>query len=194
MSNLNRNVLSAILSLSVASVALAQGPATKPAAGVAPMPVHPPPQVDALFKPWEGNWKCDVAVRAGALGPGKPAATSNATIEIEREASGFWYSGAYEREGTKVVAPIRALFVLGYDSVARATISFRYDNWGTAVFETAPAATPEKQVFVGDAHMVGMNAKFRDTLMLKAPNDLEHTFEMDTGKGFQLMFTDACKR
>jgi hypothetical protein len=193
-----RSVLSVVVSVSVAGGALAQGPARTPApagaTAVAPIPVRPSPQVDTFFKWWEGDWKCDITFTAAALGPGKAEATAKASLKVRKEPNGFWYRGEYEREGTHVIAPIWALFVVGYDTVAKAPLGVRYDSWGSVVFETAAGATPEKQAFAGEAHMAGMTAKFRDTMTLKAPNEMEHTFAMDRGKGFQLMFTDLCKK
>jgi hypothetical protein len=135
-----------------------------------------------------------VTLKPGALGPGKAEAKARATFKVRREAPGFWYRGEYAREATPVAPPIQAVFVVGYDTLARAPIGVRYDDWGTVILETAAGATPDKQVFVGDAHMVGMKGKFRDTMTVKAPGQMEHTFEMDTGKGFQLLFTDVCKK
>jgi hypothetical protein len=201
MTRLNLSVLWVVVSASVASVALAQAPPAKSpgpgGAAVAPVPVRPSPQVETFFKAWEGEWKCDSALLAGALGPGKAAATTKATFNVRRETTGFWYRGEYAREGTKTVPPIQAVMVVGYDAGTKAPFGFRYDNWGTVALETTAGATPEKQVFVGDAHMTGapgMKAKFRDTMTLKSQSEMEHAFEMDTGKGFQLMATDVCRK
>jgi hypothetical protein len=190
MTGLNRSIVPVVVSASIAGAALAQGP-------VAPVPLRPSPQVETFFKAWEGDWKCDTALLAGALGPGKAAATTKATLNFRREATGFWYRGEYAREGTKAVPPIQAVMVVGYDTAARAPFGVRYDSWGSAVFQTSAGATPERQVFVGDAHMTGtagMKASFRDTMTLKSPSEMEHAFEMDTGKGFQLMGTDVCRK
>jgi hypothetical protein len=187
MTGLNRSIVFVVVSASVAAAALAQGP-------VAPVPTRPSPQVEAFFKAWEGAWKCDTALSASALGP---ATTTKATLDIRREAGGFWYRAEYARQGTKAIPPIQAVMVVGYDTAARAPFGVRYDSWGSAVFETSAGATPERQVFVGDAHMTGtpgMKAKFRDTMTLKSPSELEHAFEMDTGNGFQLMGTDVCRK
>ena len=146
-------------------------------------PPHPPPQIDTLMKRWEGNWSCDNANQG------------KVTVNMKKEMGGFWYVGEYVGTGTKAAPPIRSAVVFGYDTGAKAPIMLRYDNMGTVVLSMALGATPDKQVFVGEAHMLGgKTAKFRDTMVWKSANEMEHTFEMDLGKGYQALPIDVCKK
>jgi hypothetical protein len=195
MTRVNRSAIwTAIVSLSLAGWFAARTLAQSTPDKTAALP-HPPPQIDTLLKGWEGNWTCDSTNAAGAWGPGKPEAKVKATISLQKDMGGFWYRGDYSVVGTKVVPPLQAAFAIGWDTGAKAPIMVRYDNTGTVVMETAPSATPDKQVFVGDAHMLGgKTIRFRDTLIRTGPAEMEHRFEMDLGKGFQLMGTDVCKK
>ena len=39
-----------------------------------------------------------------------------------------------------------------------------------------------------------MKTKVRETMVRKDPKTVEHTFELDMGKGFQPMGVDVCKK
>jgi hypothetical protein len=49
-------------------------------------------------------------------------------------------------------------------------------------------------VFVGDGMMMDMKNKVRETMTKKDAKNVEHTFEVDMGKGFQAFGTDVCKK
>ena len=194
-----RRLFSSIVAISVSSAggAFAQAPAAKADKPAPAMPQAlrtPAPELDTLTKPYEGEWKCDTNYPADAWGPGKPATTAKVTMKVSKEMGGLWYRGEYEVEKTKFVLPLRAVFVIGYDTTAKSSIMMRYDNTGTVSLQTAPGATAEKQVFVGEANVAGKKVKVRDTMTRRGPKQFEHTFEMDTGKGLQLMSTDACTK
>jgi hypothetical protein len=65
---------------------------------------------------------------------------------------------------------------------------------GSFWLEHAPGATPDKIVFVGDGMMMDMKNKVRETMTKKDAKNVEHTFEVDMGKGFQMFGTDVCKK
>jgi len=148
------------------------------------------PTAETFFQSYEGSWKCETT---RPVGPQAPDTKAEVTITIKKEAGSPWYRGEYDLKRTKAVAPLQAVFLFRYDPAAKAPVMVRYDSAGSATLQTAPGATPEKAVYVGDGHAMGRTLKVRDTLTKKG-NELEHTFEMDLGKGFQLMGTDVCKK
>jgi hypothetical protein len=84
--------------------------------------------------------------------------------------------------------------MMGYDSKAKQALNLSYDNMGTASLAVAPNPAGDSVVFVGESYINGMKAKTRETMSKKGPKEVEHRFEADLGKGFQLMGTDACKK
>ncbi|HEV3031957.1 MAG TPA: DUF1579 family protein [Polyangia bacterium] len=173
----------------------APAPAAAPAAAAAPAgPPKAAPEVDALFKGYEGSYKCDSTFPAGAMGPGSPESKGKSTVKIKKEAGGFWYKGDYKLGKTKTMPAIEATFLLGYDGAAKAPVSVSYDNMGSYWLEHAPGATADKIVFVGDGSMMSMKMKVRETMTMKDAKTVEHTFEVDMGKGYQPFGTDVCKK
>ena len=61
--------------------------------------------------------------------------------------------------------------------------------------ETASApANADNVTFVGESYMMGQKVKTRETMTKKGPKEVEHKFEADMGKGFQVIGTDVCKK
>jgi hypothetical protein len=157
-------------------------------------PPKPSPEVDALYKPYEGNWKCDTTFQAGAFGPGSPGMTAKTEVKIKRDPSGFWYRGEYKMKKTKSTPEMGGMFLLGYDEAAKAPVNLNFDNMGGYAVEHASGATAEKIPFVGDGSMMGMKVKFRETMSQKDSKTIEHEFSADMGKGFQPLGLDVCKK
>ena len=173
--------------------AAAAPPAAAAAPATPPAPV-PSPEVDALFKPYEGSWKCDTTFAAGAMGPGSPEMKMKSEVKIKKEAGGFWYKGDFKMKKSKMMPAMEATFLLGYDEATKAAVNVNYDSMGSFAIEHAPGATADKITFAGDGHMMGMKTKIRETMAKTDPKTVEHTFEVDMGKGFQPMGSDICKK
>ena len=150
--------------------------------------------MDALFKGFEGSWKCETTFMAGAMGPGSPEMKTKTEVKFKKEPGGFWYKGEYKMKKTKTSPALDATILLGYDGATKAAVSVSYDNLGSFWVEHAPGATADKIAFVGDGGMMDMKAKVRETMTRKDPKTVEHTFEVDMGKGFQPFGTDVCKK
>jgi hypothetical protein len=176
-----------------AAAAPAAKPAAAPAVNAGPTPA---PELDMLFKGFEGNWKCDTTMAPGALGPDSPETKLKANVKIAkaRDLGGFWYRGDYEIKKTKLNPGFKGVFMLGYDTGSKSALNLSYDNVGTASLAVAPNAAGESVTFLGESYINGMKAKTRETMSKKGPKEVEHKFEADLGKGFQLMGTDACKK
>lgn len=167
-----------------------------PAAGAA-APAGPPapaPEVDQLYKGYEGSWKCETTFNPNAFGPGSPETKTKSEVKIKKEPGGFWYKGEYKAKKTKTSPDMAATFLLGYDAGAKEAVNVSYDNWGGYSVEMGPDATADKIAFAGDGRSMGMKTKVRETMTRKDPKTVEHTFEIDMGKGFQPIGTDVCKK
>lgn len=168
--------------------------AAAPAAAAPAGPPKPAPEVDALFKGWEGNWKCDTTFAANSMGPGSPEVKTKSEVKIKKDLGGFWYRGEYKIKKSKTMPGMEGIFMLGYDTGAKSAVSVSYDAMGGYAVETSPDATADKLVLVGDGHMMGMKVKMRETMTKKGDKEVEHTFDIDMGKGFAPMGVDACKK
>ena len=62
-------------------------------------------------------------------------------------------------------------------------------------FDNLPKnAVVNKDLIHQMATMMGQKVKMRETMSKKGDKEVEHTFEIDMGKGFQPMGTDSCKK
>jgi hypothetical protein len=183
-----------------AAAPAAKGPAAAPAAAPAAKPAGPPPpatpapEVESLFKGYAGSWKCDSTMPAGAVGPGSPEAKGKSEVKIVKDLGGFWYKGDFKMKKTKTMPGFEAAFLLGWDPMAKTAVNVSYDSQGGFTIEHGPGATPESITFTGDGQMMGMKTKIRETMTKKSDKNVVHTFELDMGKGFQLVDTDDCKK
>ena len=179
-----------------APAAAAKPAAAAPTAAAAPAIPTPSPELDTLYKGLEGSWKCDTTMAAGSVGPGSPELKVKSMVKIAKakDLGGMWYRGEYEIKKTKAIPGFKGTFMLGYDAVSKAALNVSYDNTGGAGLATGANATGETVTFVGDSYMMGQKMKTRETMTKKGPKEVEHKFEADMGKGFQLMGMDDCKK
>lgn len=176
-------------------------PAAKPGAPVAAAapaapaaPPGPPAEVDQLFKAYEGNWKCDTTFPAGAFGPSTPELKVKTEVKIKKEPGGYWYKGEYKMKKTKTNPEMAGTFLLGYDAGAKSVVSVNYNIMGGYALEHGTGGTAEKVSYSGDGVAMGQKVKVRETMSQKDAKTVEHTMEMDMGKGFQALGTDVCKK
>jgi pyruvate/2-oxoglutarate dehydrogenase complex dihydrolipoamide acyltransferase (E2) component len=174
----------------------AVAPAAAPTAAAPPAVPTPSPELDTLYKGLEGSWKCDTTMAAGAVGPGSPELKVKSMVKIAKakDLGGFWYRGEYEIKKTKTVPGFKGTFMLGYDAMSKAALNVSYDNTGAAGLSTGANPSGDTVTFVGESYMMGQKMKTRETMIKKSPKEVEHKFEADLGKGFQLMGTDECKK
>jgi hypothetical protein len=172
-----------------APAAAAAAPAAAPAG-----PPTPAPEVDQLYKSLEGSWKCETTFNANAFGPGSPEMKAKSDVKIKKEPGGFWYKGEYKVKKTKTNPELAATFLMGYNAATKEAVNLNYDNMGGYAVETGAGATPDKVAFSGEGHMMGMKTKVRETMTRKDPKTVEHTFEVDMGKGFMPIGTEICKK
>jgi hypothetical protein len=176
-------------------------PAAKPGAPVAAAapaapaaPPAPPAEVDQLFKSYEGNWKCDTTFPAGAFGPSSAELKVKTEVKIKKEPGGYWYKGEYKMKKTKTNPEMAGTFLLGYDAGSKSVVSVNYNLMGGYALEHGTGGTAEKVSYSGEGVAMGQKIKVRETMSQKDAKNIEHSMEMDMGKGFQPMGTDVCKK
>src|SRR6185295_7540756 len=108
-------------------------------------------------------------------------------IAKAKDLGGMWYRGEYEIKKTKAIPGFKGTFMLGYDPMSKAALNVSYDNMGGAGLATGPNATGDTVTFVGESYVMGQKMKTRETMIKKGPKEVEHKFEADMGKGFQVM-------
>lgn len=191
-----------------AAAAPAPAPAAKPAAAPAAAkagapeaaaappagPPKPAPEVDQLFKGYEGTWKCESTFNAGAFGPSSPEMKLKSDVKIKKDPGGFWYRGEYKVKKSKAMPEFGATFNLGYDTTAKEPVNVTTDSMGGYSVERGPGATPDSVTFTGEQTGMGMKMKIKETMTKKDAKTVEHTFAVDMGKGFQQMGVDLCKK
>jgi hypothetical protein len=82
---------------------------------------------------------------------------------------------------------------VAYDASSNQATIVSYDNMGSASLGIGPFSG-DAVAFTEDAYMMGAKLKVRETMTKKSPKEVVHKYEVDTGKGFQLMGEDTCKR
>lgn len=174
-----------------APAAAAPAPAAEPGA----LPT-PSPELDTLYKGLEGSWKCETTMAAGSMGPNSAELKVKSMVKIAKakDLGGMWYRGDYEIKKAKAVPPLKATFMLGYDPASKSALNVSYDNTGAAGIATGANPTADSVTFVGETYMMGQKVKTRETMAKKGPKEVEHRFEADMGKGFQVIGTDLCKK
>jgi hypothetical protein len=172
-------------------------PAAAPAAAAAPPPPvapTPPPELDALFKSYDGSWRCETKFAAGTMAPGSPEMTMKTNVRFKKDLGNFWIRGEYDGKKSKTFPGIKGVFYLGYDAAGKQATLVGLDSFGTWSTATAPGASGSVVAFNGEATMMGQKMKTRETLELKSPKEAYHKYEVDMGKGLQLMAEDTCKK
>jgi hypothetical protein len=171
--------------------------AAAPEAAAAAPPAGPPkpsPEIDQLYKGFEGNWKCESTFNAGAFGPSSPEMKVKSDVKIKKDPAGFWYRGEYKVKKSKTMPEFGASFSLGYDTATKEPVSITTDSMGGYSVEMGPGSTPENITLTGEQSGMGMKMKVKETMTKKDAKTVEHTFAVDMGKGFQQMGVDLCKK
>jgi hypothetical protein len=88
---------------------------------------------------------------------------------------------------------MNGIFFLGYDSALGLAISVSVDSMGAASMG-AGALSETSLTTSGESYMMGKKVKIREVITKTAEKQLAHTFEVDSGMGFQKVGEDVCKR
>jgi hypothetical protein len=176
--------------------ARAQEKDAKPAAGAPPAAAAPkaPAELDQVFKFFEGAWKCDTKFAAGSFGPGFPETNVKSTVKFKKDLDGFFYRGEYEIKKSKTMPGFRGVLYLGYQPAAHLYTLNSVDNSGGTEMATSTGPEADVITFTGDVYMMGQKVKVREAMGKAGGKVATHKFEVDMGKGFQLMGEDTCKR
>jgi hypothetical protein len=164
--------------------------ATPPAAP--PMPA-PSKDLEAFMKGFEGSWKCDTKFAAGSMGPGSPEMATKTTVKFKKAYGGFSWHGEYSLAKSKAMPAMSGEMQLAFDPGSNQMTMVGHDSMGSAMFGAGPISG-DSAVINEDAYMMGMKSKLRETMTKKGPKEIYHKYEVDMGKGFQVMGEDSCKK
>jgi hypothetical protein len=85
------------------------------------------------------------------------------------------------------------VFQVAYDPSGKQATFVSYDSMGAAMMGAGPLSG-ESVTFVEQGYMLGIKVKVHETMTKKGAKEILHKVEFDSGKSFQLMAEDTCKR
>jgi hypothetical protein len=177
----------------------APAPAEKPAGKPAPeegaaRPAAPKPSQELeTMKFLTGPWTCESSMPAGAMGPGSPATKARTTIVFKKDLGGFFYRGDFAMKA-KAGPPMKGSVFIGHQPASNLFTFSVVDSMGGVELSTSPGFQGDTIEFTGDAFMMGQKMKVRETITKAGPKEIVHKVEADSGKGFEPMGEDHCKR
>jgi hypothetical protein len=177
-------------------LALAQAPAATPEAGAAAAPAgppKPPPELEAFMKGFDGTWKCDSKIPAGAFGPDTPEINGKSTVKFKKDLDGFFWRGEYDMKKTKTTPAMKGIFYVGYDPGTQKFLITGVDNGG-GFGNGAGTVEGDTVTFIGENIFAGKKLKTRETMGKKGPKEGFHKIEVDSGSGFAPFAEDTCKK
>jgi hypothetical protein len=177
---------------SKAAAPMAAPPAAAPPPSGPPMPA-PSKELEAFMKGFEGSWKCETKFAAGAMGPGSPEVTTKTSVKFKKEFGGFSWHGEYSLAKSKMMPAMSGVLQLAFDPGSNQITMVGYDSLGSATLGAGPISG-DTAVLAEEGYMMGMKMKLRETMTKRGPREIYHKYEADTGKGFQLMGEDSCKK
>jgi hypothetical protein len=197
-------VLASLL-LGAAFTGSAQAPATAPqppekpagkptpeAGAARPAAPKPSAELDKL-KFLAGSWTCESSMPAGAMGPGSSAMKVRTTITFKKDLGGFYYRGDYQMK-SKANPAMKGSVFIGHQQASNLFTMSAVDSMGGAELATSPGFQGDTIEFTGDAFMMGQKMKVHEIITKAGPKEIVHKIEADSGKGFEPMGEDHCKR
>jgi len=171
-------------------------PAAAPKAPPAPaVPTLPTPskELEAFMKGFEGSWKCETEFAAGSTGPGSPDAKGKASLKIRKDFGGFSWHGEYALAKNEILPAMSGIFQVSYDPSGKQATFVSYDSMGAAMMGAGPLSG-DSVTFVEQGYMLGIKVKVHETMTKKSTKEILHKVEIESGKSFQLMAEDTCKK
>jgi uncharacterized protein DUF1579 len=164
-----------------------------PAAPAIPTMPTPSKELELFMKAFEGNWKCETEFAAGSTGPGSPEAKGKATLKIRKEFGGFSWHGEYSLAKNEILPAMSGVFQVSYDPSSKQATFVSYDSMGAAMMGAGPLSA-DSVTFAEQGYMLGIKVKVHETMTRKSSKEISHKVEIDSGKTFQLMAEDTCKK
>ena len=187
---------SVCLATVLGSMAVAAAAGAADQAPEAAGPPKPAAELVDYMKDLLGNWTCATTFAPGAFGPGSPEVKATAKVKMSKENAlgGFFYRGEYNVAKSKSVPMAFAgIFYLGYEPATKQIVNLSMDNTGAAYMGVGPIAGNVVS-WSGDGYMGGSKIKIRESMTKTDPKNVVHKYEVDMGKGFQVMGEDLCKK
>ncbi len=154
----------------------------------------PPTELDTNYKSFEGTWKCESRVPAGATGPNSPESTTKGTVKIKKDLNGHWYVGEYEAKKGKTTPEMKGEFFLGYNPQTQQTTMTTFDSTGGMMHATGSGMQGDTLTFTGEGTHGGQKVKVRETMTKKSDKEITNRVEVDSGQGFQQVMEQTCKK
>jgi hypothetical protein len=155
------------------------------------MAPKPAPEGEAFTKGLDGSWKCETTIPAGSMGPGSPEMKAQVTAKIKKDYGGFWLVGNYDMKKTKASPAMKGTFTLGSPD-GKTLVSTNMDSMGGSAWSTGSLGA-DGGTTMGEGVMMGNKVKVRETTT-KKDKEMYHKAEIDSGKGFVVMYEDSCKK
>jgi hypothetical protein len=145
------------------------------------------------MKGFEGSWKCETEFAAGSTGPGSPDAKGKASLKIRKDFGGFSWHGEYALAKSEILPAMSGIFQVSYDPSGKQATFVSYDSMGAAMMG-AGQLSGDSVTFVEQGYMLGIKVKVHETMTKKSTKEILHKVEIESGKAFQLMAEDTCKK
>jgi len=170
----------------------AAAPKAPPAPAVPTLPT-PSKELEVFMKGFEGSWKCETEFAAGSTGPGSPDAKGKAALKIRKDFGGFSWHGEYTLAKSEILPAMSGIFQVSYDPSGKQATFVSYDSMGAAMMGAGPLSG-DSVTFVEQGYMLGIKVKVHETMTKKSAKEILHKVEIESGKSFQLMAEDTCKK
>lgn len=169
--------------------------AAAPSAAAPAAPAMPTPnkEMETFMKGFEGSWRCETKFAAGAMGPGSPEVTTKSTVRVKKDFGGFAWHGEYNLPKSKTTPAMSGVFQIAHEPITNGATIVGYDSMGSS-FSGVGVISGDSVTFTEEGYMMGAKAKVRETMTKKGPREILHTYEVDSGRGFQPVGVDSCKR
>jgi len=125
------------------------------------------------------------------MGPGSPATKARTTIAFKKDFGGFFYRGDF---AMKAKTAMKGSVFVGHQPASNLFTLSSVDSMGGVELATSPGFQGDTIQFTGEAFMMGQQMKVRDSITKAGPKEIVHKIEADSGKGFEPMGEDHCKR
>jgi hypothetical protein len=165
-------------------------------ASAGPPAPAPAPELEQNMKFFEGSFKCDGKMEAGAMGPGSPAMPYKASIKFKKDKAlgGFWYAGEYEIKKAKDFPGMKAMIFVGYDGAAKKLVGMGVDSTGGWRTDGSTGFAGDKMVIDFEGSMMGQKMQGRETITKKGDKEFGTVMELKMGADYKKLSEDSCKK
>ena len=156
-------------------------------------PPKPGPELEKMK--WTiGAWHC-TGKRHMPPEAGGGTVDTKATMTIKAALDNWYYSGDFKAEKTKEMPGMKAQVFWGYNPVDKHYVQVWMDSMGGMSHSTSNGLEGDKEVWEGEAVMMGKKMKTRSTLTKKSDKEIALADEVEAEAGkWVAMGEDSCKK